>query len=83
MRHVEGSLSKANCAFLDCSAMAAKSNTMNDNAEEQVRSHQREAIHLVHLVANDTTEASNFTKITTCDLHKNTPNQNKLAILSQ
>ncbi|CAL5202677.1 unnamed protein product [Lathyrus oleraceus] len=46
MRHMEGSLSKANRAFLDCSAMAAKLIAMNDNAEEQVRSHQREAIHL-------------------------------------
>lgn len=46
--------------------MAAKFNTMNDHAEEQVRSHQREAIHLVHLAANDTTEVSNFTKITAC-----------------
>jgi alpha-1,4-galacturonosyltransferase len=67
---MEGSLSKAHRAFSDYSAMAAKLNAMNDNAEEQVRSHQREAIHLVHLAANDTTEASNFTKITTCSCTK-------------
>lgn len=58
MRHMEGSLSKANRAFSDCSAMAAKLNAMNDNVEGQVRSHQREATYLVHLAANDTTETS-------------------------
>ncbi|KAI5426543.1 probable galacturonosyltransferase 6 [Lathyrus oleraceus] len=56
MRHMEGSLSKANRAFPDCSAMAAKLHAMNDNAEEQVRSHQHEVTHLVHLAARTTSK---------------------------
>ncbi|KAG5043554.1 hypothetical protein AAZX31_03G140900 [Glycine max] len=53
-RHMEASLSKANCVFPDCTAMAAKLRAMNHNAEEQVHSHQREATHLVHLAARTT-----------------------------
>ncbi|KAL5080928.1 hypothetical protein RYX36_009349 [Vicia faba] len=54
MRRMEGSLSKANRAFPDCTAMAAKLRAMNDNAEEQVRSHQHEVTHLVYLAARTT-----------------------------
>ncbi|KAI5417417.1 hypothetical protein KIW84_042140 [Lathyrus oleraceus] len=61
MRHIEGSLFEANCAFLDCSAMAAKLNALNDNTEEQVCSHQREAIHLVHLAAKTMADAAQQT----------------------
>ena len=53
-RHMEASLSNANCVFPDCTAMAAKLRAMNHNAEEQVHSHQREATHLVHLAARTT-----------------------------
>lgn len=48
MRHMEGSLSKANRAIPDCSA--AKLHAMNGNTVEQVRSRQHEVTHLVHLV---------------------------------
>ncbi|KAG4396322.1 hypothetical protein GLYMA_19G161500v4 [Glycine max] len=54
MRHMEASLSKANRAFPDCTAMAAKLRAMNHNAEEQVRSHQHEGTYLIHLAARTT-----------------------------
>ncbi|XP_058748697.1 probable galacturonosyltransferase 6 [Vicia villosa] len=54
MKRMEGSLSKANRAFPNCAAMAAKLRAMHDNAEEQVRSHQHEVTHLVYLAARTT-----------------------------
>ncbi|CAJ1902542.1 unnamed protein product [Sphenostylis stenocarpa] len=54
MRHMEASLSKAHRAFPDCAAMAAKLRAMNHNAEENIRSQQREATYLVHLAARTT-----------------------------
>ncbi|XP_057438594.1 probable galacturonosyltransferase 6 isoform X1 [Lotus japonicus] len=54
MRHMEASLSKANRAFPDCTAMATKLRAMNHKAEEQVRSQQRGVTHLVHLAARTT-----------------------------
>ncbi|TKY62394.1 galacturonosyltransferase 6 [Spatholobus suberectus] len=54
MRHMEASLSKANRAFPDCTAMAANLRAMNHNAEEQVRSQQHQATYLVHLAARTT-----------------------------
>lgn len=54
MRHMEASLSKANRAYPDCTAMAAKLRAMNHNAEEQVRSQQHEVTHLAHLAARTT-----------------------------
>ncbi|XP_027349908.1 probable galacturonosyltransferase 6 isoform X2 [Abrus precatorius] len=54
MRHMEGTLSKANRAFPDCNAMATKLRAMNHNAEEQVRSQQHQATYLVHLAARTT-----------------------------
>ncbi|XP_004493743.1 probable galacturonosyltransferase 6 isoform X2 [Cicer arietinum] len=54
MRHMEASLSKANRAFPDCIAMAAKLRAMHQNTEEQVRSQEHEVTYLVHLAARTT-----------------------------
>ncbi|KAK7336820.1 hypothetical protein VNO77_17368 [Canavalia gladiata] len=54
MRHMEASLSKANRAFPDCTAMATKLRAMNHNAKEQVRFQQQQATFLVHLAARTT-----------------------------
>ncbi|KAI5404559.1 hypothetical protein KIW84_051640 [Lathyrus oleraceus] len=59
MRHMEGSLSKANRAIPDCSA--AKLHAMNGNTVEQVCSRQHEVTHL--------RELSNENKIHLPDLY--------------
>lgn len=51
---MEASLSKANRAFPDCIAMAAKLRAMHQNTEEQVRSQEHEVTYLVHLAARTT-----------------------------
>lgn len=54
MKHMEGSLSKANRAYPHCQPMAAKLRAMNYNAEEQVRTQRAQVSYLVHLAARTT-----------------------------
>ncbi|CAK8563962.1 unnamed protein product [Lathyrus sativus] len=68
MRHMEGSLPKANLAFPDCSAMAAKFRAMNNSAEEQVRSRQHEVTHLVHPATNQSYLCCISDAVQSCDI---------------
>ncbi|XP_014495871.1 probable galacturonosyltransferase 6 isoform X1 [Vigna radiata var. radiata] len=54
MRHMEASLSKADRAFPDCTAMATKLRAMNQKTEGEIRYQQRETTYLVHLAARTT-----------------------------
>ncbi|CAI8589920.1 unnamed protein product [Vicia faba] len=79
MRRMEGSLSKDNRAFPDCAAMAAKLRAMNDNAEEQVRSHQHEVTHLVYLAARTTPKGFHYLSMQlTADYFSLRPDDRKL-----
>lgn len=49
---MEDTLSKANKAYPDCSAMASKLRAMTQNTEEQLRAQRSQASYLIHLAAN-------------------------------
>ncbi|KAK7396407.1 hypothetical protein VNO78_17398 [Psophocarpus tetragonolobus] len=79
MRHMEASLSKANRAFPDCTAMATKLRAMNHNAEEKIHYHQNEATYLVHLAARTTSKGLHCLSMQlTADYFALTPEDQKL-----
>ncbi|KAI9119273.1 hypothetical protein K1719_009948 [Acacia pycnantha] len=56
MKHMDGTLSKADRAYPHCHLMASKLRAMDYNAEEQVRTQQAQVSYLVHLAARTTTK---------------------------
>lgn len=56
MKHMDGTLSKADRAYPHCHLMASKLRALNYNTEEQVRAQQAQVSHLVNLAARTTTK---------------------------
>ncbi|XP_028758398.1 probable galacturonosyltransferase 6 isoform X1 [Neltuma alba] len=56
MKHMDGTLSKADHAYPHCHLMASKLRALNYNAEEQVRTQLAQVSFLVHLAARTTTK---------------------------
>ncbi|XP_020259014.1 probable galacturonosyltransferase 6, partial [Asparagus officinalis] len=52
MRAMEDTLSKANKAYPECSAMASKLRAMTQNSEEQLRAQKNQASYLIQLTAS-------------------------------
>jgi len=52
MRAMEDTLSKANKAYPDCSAMASKLRAMTQNTEDQLRAQKNQASYLIQLAAS-------------------------------